>query len=137
MDHWSIDFWITEDNVCRVERELKSIKRDKYLYASLEEKMKKYVQEPITHTQNLKYLEKVKSEENMWELKFHLYQRNEIRFLGCLTEKAGYNTFYALYAFKKKDQKIKNEHRETARKRVNEFISFLIQNKKDELQRIL
>ncbi len=137
MEKWSIDLWITEDRICRVERDLlKTMNRkDKFLFASLEEKMKKYVQEAITRVQALGDLEKVKSERNMWELKFHLYRKNEIRFLGCLIREDGFHTFYALYAFKKKEQCIKNRHRDAARGRVAEFINYL--NNQNGLQEIL
>lgn len=135
MEYWQIEFWENGDGICRIEKDLleKMSKKEKFLFASLGEKMDKYTKAKITDIQKLGYLTKVKSEENMWELKFSL-SKNEIRFLGCLVLQNGFHIFYSLYAFKKKDQKIMNENKIVARGRIKEFINFYNQN---ELQKIL
>ena len=108
MEYWHITLWENSYGVCLVERDLlkRMRKREKYLYASLGEKMAQYTASPIEGVRYHKDLEKVKSEESMWELKFHL-PKAEVRFLGCLTLESGTSVFYSLYAFKKKDQQIK------------------------------
>ena len=136
MTNWDITFWENTDGVCLVERDLlgKMRKREKFLFASLEQKMDYYVMSPIEDVRSHQELVKVKGEENMWELKFHL-PKTEIRFLGCLVMESGKTVFYSLYAFNKKDQKIKDKHRVRARRRVDEFISQY--NQKHGLQGIL
>ncbi|MDQ5971421.1 MAG: hypothetical protein QG566_367 [Patescibacteria group bacterium] len=135
MEYWQIELWENQDGIRRVERDLlkKMMKKEKFLFADLIEKMEQYTKVNISDVQKLERLEKVKSEDNMWELKFHL-SKNEIRFLGCLTLENGLHVFYALYAFKKKNQKIINEHRIVARGRVKEFINYFNPN---ELKKIL
>jgi hypothetical protein len=134
MEYWQIELWENDDGVCRVDRDLlKKIRRkEKFLYKSLKEKMFVYIQMPINKIELSKDLEKVKGEEKMWELKFHLGV--ELRFLGCRVSENNLDTFYALYAFKKKDQTIKNQHRYVARERIKEFINNF---KNNELQKIL
>ncbi len=136
MEYWHITLWQNADGVCLVERDLlkKMRQREKFLFASLQEKMAQYTESPIENVRYHQDLVKVKAEENMWELKFHL-PKTEVRFLGCLTLESGTSVFYSLYAFRKKDQKIKYRHRETARGRVSEFISQY--NQQDGLQEIL
>lgn len=135
MEYWSIELWENEDGICRVDKDLlkEIVKKDKSLAGSLRDKMEQYTNAKIEHVQYQKHLEKVKSEDNMWELKFHLF-KNEIRFLGCLILKNGSYVYYALYAFKKKNQDIMNKHKIVARCRVREFINNFKQN---ELQKIL
>lgn len=135
MEYWSIDLWENEDGICRVDKDLlkKMSKKEKNLLYQLEDKMLSYIKGRIEDIQSSKDLEKVKNEDNMWELKFHLF-KNEIRFLGCLTLENGNYVFYALYAFKKKNQEIMTRHRIVARGRVKEFINIYKQN---ELQKIL
>lgn len=136
MEHWRIILWENDDGLCWVDRDLlkKMRVKEKFVFASLGEQMSRYTENLIENVQHRQELEKVKSEENMWELKFHLL-KTEIRLLGCLAKERGMTIFYALYAFKKKDQKIMNKHRETARARVNEFISQY--NQQNGLQEIL
>jgi len=136
MEHWRIILWENDDGVCLVDRDLlkKMRVKEKFLFETLGDKMGRYTENPIENVQHLQDLEKVKSEKNMWELKFSL-RKTEIRFLGCLVEENGIKIFYALYAFKKKDQKIKDKHRETARARVGDFIKQY--NQKYGPQRIL
>lgn len=135
MEYWHIVFW--EDNgVCRVDRDLlKKMKtRENFLFESLGEKMSQYTARTIDDVRYHQDLEKVKNEDDMWELKFHL-RKAEIRFLGCLVDKDNITTFYALYAFRKKNQEILSKHIKTARDRV---ISFISEYKKENgLQRIL
>lgn len=121
---WNIVLWEDIDGVCPIERDLlkKMRHREKFLFASLGEKMDYYIASPIGDVQYHHELEKVKGEENMWELKFHL-PKTEVRFLGCLVMESGTTVFYSLYAFKKKDQRIKKRHILTARRRVDEFIN--------------
>lgn len=135
MDYWNIEFWNTSDGICRVEKDLlkQMRKTDKFAYKSLEEKMMRYVKSPFENVQN-RELEKVKNEKYMWELKFHLPNNNQIRFLGCVVLENDIYTFYALYGFRKKDQKIKEKDRYIAKSRIKEFIN---QKPKNELQKIL
>lgn len=127
MEKWHIKLsWKNDDQdeeVCLVDKDLlkKLREKEKFLFETLGDKMSRYTENLIENVLHLHYLEKVKSEKNMWELKFTL-RKAEIRFLGCLVESDGIKSFYALYAFRKKDQKIKDKHRETARVRVEDFI---------------
>ena len=91
IEYWHIVLWENCDGICRVEKDiLKKMKRkEKFNYNSLNEKMVRYTANPIEDIKYHEDLEKVKSEENMWELKFHLSSRNEIRFLGCLALETG------------------------------------------------
>lgn len=136
MEHWRITLWENDDGVCWVDRDLlkKMRVKEKFIFSPKDVKMNQYTTNLIENVRHQHELEKVKSEENMWELKFHLL-KTEIRFLGCLAKEGGIVIFYALHAFKKKDQKIMNKHRETARARVGEFISQY--NQENGPQRIL
>src|SRR3989344_6837657 len=100
MEYWKIELWETSNGICRVDKDLlKQLrKKDKFIFASLEEKIYRYIESPI---QNLfqKHLKKVKGEKYMWELKFYLPHKNQVRFLGCLILEKNVHTFYALYAF--------------------------------------
>lgn len=125
IQYWNIDLWEDDSGVCRVDRDvLKKLRtKDKFIFQSLGEKMSKYVSVPIDKIIKSGELEKVKGEDNMWELKFHLPHKNEIRFLGYLDDKKLITiTYYALYGFRKKDQTIKNQHREVARERIKEYL---------------
>lgn len=136
MECWHITFWENASGVCLIERDLlgRMRLREKMLYRSLEEKMMRYTEVPIEAVRYQQFLVKVRSEVNMWELKFHL-PKTEVRFLGCLTLESGISHFYALYAFRKKDQVIKDRHRMTARNRVSNFIGQY--NQRNGLQKIL
>lgn len=134
MDPWSIELWKTDSGICLVERDVlkKMRKRDKFAYRVLEDKFTQYVKFPVEHVMHQKDLEKVKREDSMWELKFHL-PRVEIRFLGCLTRQGGPHVFYALYGFRKKTQEIQTNHIKTARERIKEFVSCYTQNEYQKL----
>ncbi len=136
-NYWVIEIWVNpEDQKSKMERDLlKEIRRkDKNILFSLEEKMNTYVQSPIEGLVKLGDLEKIKARENMWELKFHLKNSNEIRFLGCLSQIKSSHVYYALYGFRKKDQKIKSHHLEIAKGRIKEFKFYY---KENELQKLL
>lgn len=136
MDQWKIELWETDDGICRVGKDLlnKMRKSDSYLYKSLAEKMLIYIQKPINNVILAKDIEKVKGSGNMWELKFHLPKNNQIRFLGCLVLDKDVHIFYALHAFKKKEQIIKNKYKYIAESRIKEFLNNL---NKNEHQKIL
>ncbi|MES2930859.1 MAG: type II toxin-antitoxin system RelE/ParE family toxin [Patescibacteria group bacterium] len=129
MENWSIELWVTEDGVCRVDKDLlkKLRNKEKFLFKSLEEKMRQYTSAKIADVQHQKDLEKVKNEVDMWELKFHL-SKNEIRFLGYMDLQKEFSVFYALYAFKKKNQEIMEKHKIAARNRVKEFTNYFNRN---------
>jgi phage-related protein len=128
MEYWKIELWETENGVCRVDKDLlKQLrKKEKFLYKSLMQKMIEYVQKPIKNIQLSGDLEKI--EERMWELKFYLPNKTQIRFLGCNVKKGDTHIFYALYAFKKKDQEVKDKHKNTTRDRIKEFLNQYNQN---------
>lgn len=136
MNYWRIEIWKKdEDSQPRVEKDIlkKLKKREYFVYASLEDKMLQYVNSPLEDVMATKELEKMSGEQNMWELKFHLLN-NEIRFLGCLTLENDSSVYYALYGFKKKDQKVKSREKLVARGRIEEFKYYF---KENGLQRIL
>lgn len=119
---WNINLWTDCNNVCKLDRDLlKELKRkDKKAFLSLFEQMTQYTAQPIDALKRLGDLERVSTEKGMWELKFHL-SKNEIRFLGCIVLEKGKEVYYALHAFKKKEQKIKRKNIETAKERIKEF----------------
>ena len=125
MNYWRIEIWTVPDGTCRLERDLlkKLRKNEKFVYASLKDKMQRYTETPIKDVMYHQELEKVSGETNMWELKFHLF-KNEIRFLGCLGLEDETHVYYALYGFKKKEQQIRDNDRFTARGRIEEFIMY-------------
>jgi len=135
MEHWKIDFWINPNGTCYVDKDiLKGLsKKDPFVFHSLEEKMKQYVQHPIVNAQKLQLLKKVKSQEYMWELVFSL-PKTEVRLLGCLALETNNHIFYAILGFRKKDQKLKDKYIKNAKSRISEFINYYNQN---ELQKLL
>ena len=135
MAYWAVEFWENSDGTCRVEKDLlKKIRlKEPFLFESLGDKIGHYVSVPIENAKDLKYIQKVKNEESMWELKFHL-SKNEIRLLGCIVSNNKFPIFYVLYGFKKKDQGIRGQNMDTARVRVREFLN---QYKQNGLQEIL
>ncbi len=125
MSTWRIEPW----DLRLLERDLlkKLRTREHFLFRSLENKIKEYASSPIEHARALGDLQKVKSEVDMWELKFHL-KKCELRFMGCLVEEVGIVIFYTLYAFRKKEQDLRACHKETARERLKEFKHHGFQN---------
>jgi hypothetical protein len=134
MEYWRIELWEPTEGVCRIERDLlkKLKKSDPFLFKALAEQMSRYTSSPIEQVKSLGLMVKVKSAENIWELKFHL-RKAEIRFLGCLTIENNFCAFYALYGFRKKEQEIKSRHLQTAKERVKEFLDY----NQNGLQKIL
>lgn len=120
MNHWTIELWENRNKVCYVEKDLlKDLsEKDPILLRRLLKKKETLTKYTISQAISANDLENIGYD--LWELKFCL-PKAEIRYLGCLVHGETGSIFYALCAFRKKDQKIRNKHLSLARDRKKEF----------------
>lgn len=120
MNHWTIELWENRNKVCYVEKDLlKDLSaKDPTLLRRLFKKKGTLTKYTISQAISANDLENLG--DDLWELKFRL-PKAEIRYLGCFVHGVVGSIFYALCAFRKKDQKIRNTHLSLARGRKKEF----------------
>lgn len=116
MHYWTINLWRNSNGVCYVKSDLLD-SLEPLLRRRLFQRMDTYTNWPIEELWKKNYLESLSDGLN--ELKFHLHA--EIRYLGCIEYGGKIPVFHALYAFSKKNQKIRRKHIDTGRRRKIEF----------------
>ncbi len=125
MEYWCIAFW-PEAGISWVEKDLlqKMRRKDPYTHAQLRIQMDQYASTRVERVQAREELVPVQGEERMWNLKFHLRER-EVRFLGYLSMHGTPTTFYALHGFNLgANEAIPHRHKRVARERIQAFINW-------------
>ena len=121
MQEWELEFWEKINGNSPAEKDFEELRKsDKVGHDRVRKKIKRYLQRPIDQIINAGDLEDLKN--GLWELKISA-GKIEYRFLGVLTRSLRPPLFEAFMGFKKKEQKLRQNHVKTGLIRLGEYLS--------------